>query len=232
MDGIKTKNIFEQVKGEVNKRVKMLTNFELNYVNLVRAINMKMIPVAAYPVDVRKFNGGELKELDQVIKRELRSKNILGKQSSNERLYLRREDGGRGMKSLKDIYKKTRLRVACYMTCSENKWINAACRRENTKEENFVVKEAMKTMVDVGVETQFDGGNIWIDGELINGGWKPEWKSLMEKLKTGVKNQGVEEYGTKGQQSNLYRGQEQECPVWLSQNPNPRKTAAIITMLE
>ena len=103
MDGIKTKNIFERVKGEFNKRVKMLTNLELNYVNLVRAINTKMIPVAAYPVDVCKFNGGELKELDQVIKRELRSKNILGKQSSNERLYLRREDGGRGMKSLKDI---------------------------------------------------------------------------------------------------------------------------------
>ena len=103
MDGIKTKNIFERVKGEFNKRVKMLINLELNYVNLVRAINTKMIPVAAYPVHVCKFNGGELKELDQVIKRELRSKNILGKQSSNERLYLRREDGGRGMKSLKDI---------------------------------------------------------------------------------------------------------------------------------
>ena len=36
---------------------------------------------------------------------------------------LKREDGGRGIKSLKDIYKEAKLRVGCYMTCSENKWI-------------------------------------------------------------------------------------------------------------
>ena len=85
VDGIKTEKVFDQVKGEVNKRVKMLTNTELNDVNLVRAINTKVIPVAAYPMNVCKFTDGELKELDQVIKRELRSKNILGKQSSDER---------------------------------------------------------------------------------------------------------------------------------------------------
>ena len=120
-DGIKTKKFFERVKGEVSKSVKMLTNTELNDVNLVRAINTKVIPVAAYPMNVCKFTVGELKELAQVIKRELRLKNMLGKQSSNERLYLRREDGGRGVKSLKDIYKETRLRVTCYIACSENK---------------------------------------------------------------------------------------------------------------
>ena len=74
VDGIKTKKVFERVKCVVKKRVKMLTNTELNDVNLVRAINTKVIPVAAYPMNVCKFTGGELKELDQVIKRELRSK--------------------------------------------------------------------------------------------------------------------------------------------------------------
>ena len=136
---------------------------------MVHVINTKVIPVAAYPMNICNFNSGELKELDQVIKRELRSKNMLGKQSSGERLYLRREDGGRGIKSLKDIYKETRLRVACYMACSENKWISAAWRRENTKEENSIVEEAMKTMNNVGVEIQFEGGNTWKDGQLING---------------------------------------------------------------
>ena len=51
----------------------------MNDVNLMRAINTKVIPVPAYPMIVCKFNGEELKQLDQVIKRELRSKNILGK---------------------------------------------------------------------------------------------------------------------------------------------------------
>ena len=175
-DETRIKKVFERVKGEVNNRVKTLTNTDLNDVNLVLVINTKVIPVAAYPMNVYKFTGGELKELDQVIKHELRSKNILWKKSSDERLYLRRKDGGRGIKSLKDIYKYTRLRVACYRACSENKWISTAWRKENIKEGNPIVEEAIKTMEDVGVDIQFEEGNIWIDGELIDGGWKPAWK--------------------------------------------------------
>ena len=59
----------------MDRRIKILTNTELNDINLARAINTKVIPVAAYPMNVCKFTGGELKELDQVIKHELRSKN-------------------------------------------------------------------------------------------------------------------------------------------------------------
>ena len=51
-------------------------------------------------------------------------------------------------------------------------------------------------------------------------------------MKKRVKNQRVEEYGAKEQQSESYRGQEQEYHVWLSQNLNPGKTAVIMTMLE
>ena len=65
-----------------------MTNTELNDVNLVRAINTKVIPVAGYSMNVCKFTDGELKVLDQVIKRELRSKNMLEKQSSDKTLYL------------------------------------------------------------------------------------------------------------------------------------------------
>ena len=61
----------------------MLNTTELNYASLVRAINTKVIPVAAYSMNVSKFTDGELKELYQVVKRELR--------------YLIREDGGRGI---------------------------------------------------------------------------------------------------------------------------------------
>ena len=56
------------------------------------------------------------------------------------------------------------------MACSENNWISAAWRRENTKDENSIVEEAIKIMDDVGVEIQFEEGNIWIDEELIYGG--------------------------------------------------------------
>ena len=79
-DGIKIKRMYERVKHEVTKRVRMLINTEFNDINLVHAINVKVIPVAAYPMNVCKFSNGELKELDQVIKREMRSSDILRKQ--------------------------------------------------------------------------------------------------------------------------------------------------------
>ena len=45
VDGIKTKAVYERVKDEVTKRVKMLTKTELNDANLFKAINMKVIPI-------------------------------------------------------------------------------------------------------------------------------------------------------------------------------------------
>ena len=38
-------------------------------------------------------------------------------------------------------------------------------------------------MENVGVEIQFEEGNIQIDGELTDGVWEPAWKTLKEKLK-------------------------------------------------
>ena len=99
-DGIKTKEVFERIKTELDNRLGLLIKTELNDRNLMKAINSKVIPVAAYPMNVCRFSKEELLELDQIIKRQLRRNNMLGRQSSDERLYLKREEGGRGLKSL------------------------------------------------------------------------------------------------------------------------------------
>ena len=122
-DGIRTKQVYERVKEEMTKRLKLLMKSELNDENLIQVINSKVIPVAAYPMNVCKMTKGELNELDQIIKRELRKSNMLGKQASDEQLYLKRDQGGRGLKSMRDVYAETRTSVACYMCKSNNKWI-------------------------------------------------------------------------------------------------------------
>ena len=94
-DGIKKKQVHNRVKEEISRKMNTITRTELNDRNLVKAINTKVIPVAAYPMNVCKFAQSELTELDQVIKRELRKNNMLGRQASDERLYMKRKDGGR-----------------------------------------------------------------------------------------------------------------------------------------
>ena len=78
-EGFQTKRVFERVKEGVLKMVKMIANTELNDANLVKAINMKIIPITGYVMNICRFIVDELKELDQTIKIELRGKNMLGK---------------------------------------------------------------------------------------------------------------------------------------------------------
>ena len=183
-DGINKKAVYERVKEEVTKRVKMLTKTELNYANLIKAINMKVIPIATYAMNVCKFTVAELKELDQIIKKELRVKNMLGRQASNERLYLKRERGGRGLKSLRDAYRETRLRVACYMAKATNRWITEAWKREENKEENAIVSESIWTMEEVGVRLRFADNSIRLDEEVIDEA--TEYKAVWRKVKNSL----------------------------------------------
>ena len=234
VDGINTKAVYERVKEEVTKRVKMLTKTELNDANLIKAINMKVIPVATYAMNVCKFMVAELKELDQIIKKELRVKNMLRRQASDERLYLKRERGGRGLKSLRDAYRETRLRVACYMAKSTNRWIREAWKREENKEENAIVSESISTMEEVGLRLRFADNSIRLDEEVIDEAteYKAVWRKVKNSLQKATESRRIEIYKTKEQQSQVYREQEEECHSWLGQNLHGRKTSSIMTMLE
>ena len=193
-DGIKAKEVYARVKEEVTRRLEILTKTELNDKNLIRAINTKVIPVAAYPMNVCRFTKTELTELDQIIKRELRKNNMLGRQSSDERLYIKRRAGGRGLKSLREVYEETRLRVACYMVTSENLWIKAAWRSETMKECNPIKDEAIGTLKAVGKTLDFEGESVIIEGEKINGDWKQIWTKVKTCLKKGVEERRREVY--------------------------------------
>ena len=67
----------------------MLVNTELNHTSLTSAINLRVIPVASCSINVSKFSKGDLKKLDQVVKRELISRQMLGKQANDKKFYLK-----------------------------------------------------------------------------------------------------------------------------------------------
>ena len=67
-EGIKVKEVLVRVKAEMQNGLRTLLNAELYDKNLIRAINNKVMPVAAYVMNVCNFSKGELEELDQMIK--------------------------------------------------------------------------------------------------------------------------------------------------------------------
>ena len=58
---------------------------------------------------------------------------MLGREASDERLYMKRKNGERGLKSLREAYEQTRLRVGYYMFVSNNRWIKEAWKQETRR---------------------------------------------------------------------------------------------------
>ena len=72
---------------------------------------------------------------------------MFGRQSSDERLYLKRENDVRGLKSMKEVYRERKLRIACCMEKSESLWIQVAWDREREKEYISIWREAQEAML-------------------------------------------------------------------------------------
>ena len=102
---------------------------------------------------------------------------------------MKRERGGRGLKSLRDAYRETRLRVACYMAKSTNRWIGEAWRREENKDENAIVSESILTMEEVGVRLRFADNSIRLDEEVIDEAteYKAVWRKSKEQFAEGYR---------------------------------------------
>ena len=207
----------------------IITRTELNDKNLVKAINTKVKPVAAYPMNVCKF---EFTELDQVIKRDLRKNNMLGRQTSDERLYMKRKDGGRGLKSLKEVYEETRLRVGCYIFVSNNRWIKEAWKQEARKISNAIKDEIILTMQTKGKTIQFEGEDIKLEEKILDREFKPIWKQVKKWFKKGSEEKRLEQYRKKKMQSEIYKKQDKKCNIWLEENLTARKILAIMSMLQ
>ena len=116
-DGIKKKKIYNGVKKESSRRMNIITRRELNYKNLVEAINTNVKLVASYPMSVSKFTQSELTGLVQVIKRDLRKNNMLGRQASDERLYMKRKDRARTLKLLREVCEKNKVMCKVLHVC-------------------------------------------------------------------------------------------------------------------
>lgn len=231
-DKIDVKMVLERVKQEVRKRTNTLVNRNLNDKNLMQAINTRVIPVAGYVMNVCKMGKGELDRLDKIIKEELRKVNFHGKQASDERLYTERKEGGRGLKSFKDVYQETKVRVACYLATSTDEWLKKAWGNEYEKDQTSLKIEVEEIMEMYDRNTvKFERGFVeW--GEQRYDNWKVIWRKLKKEIKEGAKKVRLKKFDKKKMQSEITSGYTTEDYGWLSCNTDPRKTAAIFSMLE
>ncbi len=103
-DSIDAIKIMGRVKNEIRKRLEQLVKLQLHDKNLMKAINCRVVPVAAYVMNVCHLSEGEIESLDQLVKEILRREGQHGRQASDERLYMKRIEGGRGL----NLYQETK----------------------------------------------------------------------------------------------------------------------------
>ena len=172
-------------------------------------------------MNVCQFTQKELYDFDMLVKNILCKRGMLGRQASDERLYLKRQDGGRGLKSLRQVYKETKVRVATYMVCSTSRWIRIAWKREYNSEYKSLKREAEQALREVGVEVQFREEEIWKDSEKMEKEWAGCWAELKKGMQNGYTEKLKNDYKKKGMQSQVFAGQENESLVWLNTNITP-----------
>ena len=171
-DDIDVKKVLERVKKEIKKCTKHLVKLHLNDKNLMKAINCRVMPVAGYIMNECVIRKGELEELDKMVKDILRERKIHGRQASDEWLYMRQEEGRRGLMSFKDVYAHTKAREVCYVTKSTDKWIKAVWGNECSMEDTSTKNIAEEGIVEVKVDVEFEMGNISIGNETVD-----DWKT-------------------------------------------------------
>jgi len=231
-NGIDVAKVLARVKDEIAKRMDNLLETKLSDKNLMKAINSHVLPVAGYIMNVCKISETDLTELDMIIKRKLRGKMAHGRICSDERLYMHRRNGGRGLKSLREIYRETKTRIACYLALSDNEWMNVVWRYERSKDNWSLKKEVERHWQEIGEVLEIGENEVRLNGAVVDG----SWRVVKEKLKKVWKERSAikkkERLVGKEMQGKAYARFDSECHHWLNSNIEPQKVSSIIEMQE
>ena len=115
-----------------------------------------------------------------------------GRLSSDERLYLPRKLGGRGLKCIKDAYEETKIRIACYLSKSEKPTHKMVWRRECNKTFISLQKEVNEALRIVGCNISFQEDRVEMEGGVIDIGWKAMWTKVKGADQRGKTQQRID----------------------------------------
>ena len=120
LETIKHEAVKTRVKNNVKSKLRKLLATELNARNLFQAINKSILPLISYSFGVVNWNEDELKGYDIQIRKMLNMYRVFEINSDIDRLYLPRENGGRGLLSVWDVFRAKTSRIAHSLSHTNN----------------------------------------------------------------------------------------------------------------
>ena len=111
----RTKEMKELVRKEYLRRVKLVAGSWLYGGNLIQSVNTWAVSVVRYTAGILEWTEKELKEMDIKTRKRLAIKGIFHMNSSVDRLYMKREVGGRGLISVEECVRAEELGLCEYV---------------------------------------------------------------------------------------------------------------------
>ena len=107
------------VKTEYLRRVRLVAGSWLRGGNMVRAVNTWAVSVVWYTAGILEWNKPELKAMDMKTRKLLTMKGAFHMNSSVDRLYMKRQVGGRGLISVEECVRAEELGLCEYVAGSD-----------------------------------------------------------------------------------------------------------------
>uniref|UniRef100_H3A710 Reverse transcriptase domain-containing protein n=1 Tax=Latimeria chalumnae TaxID=7897 RepID=H3A710_LATCH len=111
LDNIQHKKMKEKIKAEYNRRARKILKSKLSGENMTRAINHYAVPVIGYTTGTVDWTREEMQELD----RKTRKHGMVHPRADINRLYVKRKEGGRGLRSIEDMIDIKKLALRDYV---------------------------------------------------------------------------------------------------------------------
>ena len=109
-------------------------------------------------------------------------------------IYMKIKDGVRGIKSLREVYEETRLRLGCHIFVSDNRWIKEVWKQEARKGCNSIKDKIILTMQTKCKRIQSEGEDVKLKGKILDRKFKPIWKQVKKCFKKGSLENRLEQY--------------------------------------
>ena len=115
----KMKEMKERVRKEYIRRIKLLLESKLNGGNVIRAINTWAVAVLRYSGGILDWTKEELQNMDRKTRKIMTINHALHPRANVARLYLPRNEGGRGLKSTEETIRTEEHGLSDYIKCEE-----------------------------------------------------------------------------------------------------------------
>ena len=134
-DQIRHEEMKDKVEAEYVRRVKKLAKSKLYAGNMFNGINAWAIGVVRYSAGILDWTTQDVKRMDVRMRKILTMNGALHPRSNVDRLYLKRNEGGRGLLSVEECVKAEAKGLWEYINNKEELMLKEVCKEKKLQEE-------------------------------------------------------------------------------------------------